>query len=562
MKKNKLLLLTSLLLAFSLVSCNNESKTNSNDSYSTQISSKVSFDIEVSGNGTASLYKDEYFIGDTVVILVTPDRGNYLGRIEVDNEILSMKDGVYKFVAEKNSYLIKVIFAQAETNINDFTFIFNEEDNTASIQKYSTYLQIPNPVVIPETVTYNNKTYVVTSIEKNAFSDIDVRSIKLSKNIVTLSENLFDDVFNLEEIIVDSENPVYSSLNGLLLNKSGDTLIYSPVAYSKDEIVVPEQIIHIGDYAFSNNKKVKSIKLPANLETIGKYAFNFCTSIDSISIPSKVSIINEGLFVHCHELQNIEFLGNVVEIKSYAFQNCNNLIKFTCPSSLKIIDEFAFYDCGLLRDLELNEGLTTISNSAFSRNMSLINLTLPSTVTYIGKYAFSETTALRSIAFNEGLKTIDDMAFSNSTYLVDFEIPSSVENIGINPFFGNAGVKNIKVNQNNQYFTSVDGVLYTKDLKKLISYPFSKQDSNVTLDEGLEVIGTYAFAYNDKIDNLTLPKSLKEFGEAPFVYSQGIKIYYNGTISEYQTIINHDIINADAALFNNYVYCSDGDFAL
>ena len=122
-----------------------------------------------------------------------------------------------------------------------------------------------------------------------------------------------------------------------------------------------------------------------------------------------------------------------------------------------------------------------------------------------------------------GTRIICDNAFTicNVKKII---IPSSVVVIGNNPFaepgWGRCSVKNVEC-YSDQFVVS-DFALYTKDKKKLISY-FGKA-SKVTIPEGVEIIGSNAFAENDDIKDILFPESLLTIENAAFKYCLNLRI--------------------------------------
>lgn len=96
--------------------------------------------------------------------------------------------------------------------------------------------------------------------------------------------------------------------------------------YNINKIIIPDNITHIKNYAFSDCKYLKSIIFGANskFNSIGAYAFQNCTSLDQIEIPQNTRYIMQGAFQGCTNLQKIWLQGNsMYSLSKHIFKNCN-----------------------------------------------------------------------------------------------------------------------------------------------------------------------------------------------------------------------------------------------
>lgn len=115
-----------------------------------------------------------------------------------------------------------------------------------------------------------------------------------------------------------------------LLTEIGDNAFYK--CSSLTQISIPNSVIKIGSYAFSECTSLKDVYLPSNLTLIGYSAFYNCTNLLSISIPSSVKDINQYAFMNCTSLKSL-FLKSSLYIQAYAFKNCSSLRKVTLPAN-------------------------------------------------------------------------------------------------------------------------------------------------------------------------------------------------------------------------------------
>lgn len=120
-------------------------------------------------------------------------------------------------------------------------------------------------------------------------------------------------------------------------------------------------------------------------------------------------------------------------------------------------------------------------------------------------------TGVESVTLPNSLKRIKGSLFYR-TGVSTLHIPKSVEFVYSEPFFKSNTFKGYTVDPDNQYYTAVDGVLFTKDMKTLVSYPECAERDEYVIPEGVETISEGAFAYSAwNLKHVTLPSSMKEF---------------------------------------------------
>lgn len=232
---------------------------------------------------------------------------------------------------------------------------------------------------------------------------------------------------NLSAINVDSKNPYYSSIGGVLFNRPATTLIRCPPAYPNivelSTFKVPgnekyPQITKIDDNAFYRNRLIQNIDFDniPNIHTIGKFAFDACSLTGELELANNIVILDEGCFKDNHELIRVKWYvpetsASLETINNRALFNCYKMQVFpfyNCPN-LTIIDDNAFEACFGLTEIDIGDctSLQTIGISAFhdtSNNPEkhVESIIFPPSIMSIGKSAFENNYDLASIAFREG----------------------------------------------------------------------------------------------------------------------------------------------------------------
>lgn len=118
-----------------------------------------------------------------------------------------------------------------------------------------------------------------------------------------------------------------------------------------------------------DKKHVGDIIIPNDVKHIGPYAFEYCTSLQSVIIPNSVTSIGGGVFYKCTSLTNVRIGDSVTSIDDYAFIGCELLESITIPDGVTIIGSHAFYGCTLLKNVTINsDNINNIEELGISKS--------------------------------------------------------------------------------------------------------------------------------------------------------------------------------------------------
>lgn len=258
----------------------------------------------------------------------------------------------------------------------------------------------------------------VTSIEAHAFDSCSsLTNVAIPNSVTNIGDTAFAACPSLTAITVGALNSVYSSMDGVLFNRSQTTLIQWPGGKS-GSYTIPNRVSSIVDWAFYSSSSLTSVTIGNSVTHIGDHAF-FTSSLTSVTIPDSITNIGDAVFF-----------------------NCPNLTRVTIPNSITSIGGYAFYECTSLPSITIPESVTSIGEQAFFWCSSLTNVTIPNRVTSIGDRAFSfcaRLTAINVDPLNSDYSSVDGVLFNQSlTTLIQYPggktggytVPNGVTNIG------------------------------------------------------------------------------------------------------------------------------------
>lgn len=267
----------------------------------------------------------------------------------------------------------------------------------------------------------------------------------------------------------------------------------------------------IGDGAFKGNYLIESTEIPNGVKTIDDYAFNDCTKFKNITIPESVNTVGEYAFARCNGLEKVTIESGIKGISNQMFKDCSSLKEVILPNSIENIGRKAFSNCSALENLSLPDSVNTIDDNAFYSCSQIKSIS--TLAKKIGNYAFSFCSTLDSLTLSDNLETVGAETFK-STNFEEITIPSSVSYIGEKALETNS-IKKINVDENNQYYTYIDGVLFNKSATKIIDYPNCAEAEFYSIPQNLESIGDYAIICNN-LNSVYVPQSVKNIGNKGF----------------------------------------------
>ncbi len=396
------------------------------------------------------------------------------------------------------------------------------------------------------TLTYIKLNQVNTLERRSIYQLSELKTLTLSSALTTIEEDAISDNTSVIQYIVDN-NPNYIAIEDAIYSADGKTLLYFPagkrgsyVFPSNTEVEtlgrlcfstshlsslkIPKSVKKIDDSAIFNmslletltfeessgletieahgiyhNKSLTQLVLPKTLQEIKYQGIADNIKLKEVIIPNGSELINihQMAFWNDTNLEHVTFEGSckLENIGEQAFYGCNNLENFNMPASVKYIGNLAFGDCSALETVTFpsNAEISTIGNGAFSTS-GIQYINLPPSLREIESEAFRECLALHTVNVSVNANKISPEAFKKCENLTA-----------------------INVTKANQTYSSLDGILLTKNKETLVTFPAGKGYENFTLlPPSLKTIGDYAFYDCKKLKNVVIPNKVTSIGQRAF----------------------------------------------
>ena len=296
---------------------------------------------------------------------------------------------------------------------------------------------LPSDLAIIDKQTFKNVLIIDTLIIKEGCKRINdsafegceyIKKIYLPKSVEHIGANCFYKCDILDSLYYDGSIDDFinkhSILNGGYLfdklflknHENGYELV--------ENVVIPDNVISIPDYAFCGCTGIKNIVLHDKITSIGKYAFYKCKSLENIDFPSSISDIGESAFMQCESIKQVTIPELVNRIHRFAFAECLSIEEVNFHNGIKYIEDYAFGNCHSLKVLDLPDNLLSIGNMCFT-GIGIDSLIIPEGVEIIEEDSFTLTEI--KYLFISGCKIINKNAFKMNYQLETVILPESIE---------------------------------------------------------------------------------------------------------------------------------------
>ena len=397
-------------------------------------------------------------------------------------------------------------------------------------------------IAIPKTIDG----YSVTAIADKAFAEKSaITFIQIPETVQIIGTRAFYKCTGITEITIPES--VWNIGTQIFQGCSNLTTVYYNSAYGSSEnpflcVAAIKTVVfggsNVPSYIAQNATNLTTVTILEGVTNIGYYAFYGCTGLTSIVLPDTVK-----------------------RIDSDAFHDCTSLAEVVLSDTLEYLGDGVFYNCSALESITLPESLTSMASGVFSGCSSLTSIVIPEGVARIDHSTFANCTSLVSVMIPDSVMTIGSYAFENCTSLKTITIPDSVTNIEENVFQGCTSLESIIVDEDNGYYSSIDGVLYNKEGTQIILVP-QKISGHVSLSNTLTSIDNSAFYDRDALTSITIPEGIITIGNTAFASCDGLTsvVIPNSVTTIESSAFEHCINLKTVTLGNNLLAIGEWTF--
>lgn len=472
----------------------------------------------------------------------------------------------------------------------------------------------------------------VTAIAKNAFSYCKLQKLVMSDNVKTIGDYAFSSCTNLEEIVfskslttigngafsycikleevtfpaslttigekifncydqydylseiygsikainVDSNNPNFSSVDGVLFNKNKTEIVLYPQGKTNSTYTIPSTVKTVGKQAFFRAYYLEKVTLPYSVNTIKEYAFDECKYLEEMFIPGSVATIGDWAFYGCSRLADVTIENGVKTIGEGAFRSLGFMYDIIVPESVTSVADNAFYDttticcydntyiASYVKEKDRNhfiidetEGETVSRNLGdyrwtLNKTTGLLEFTGSGTIDDclwheykcwikaikingnfdgIREYAFGKHSKVKSVIFTGSVPAISEGLFADCISLKEIVLPEGVKRIENNAF-GTSGLRSITIPASLEYvaydaFDSCEMLksVHIKDLAAYCALDFGyRVGENPFFVANYDYFNPTTLYYNNEpIVDLVIPEGVEKIGRCTFAFYQALR---------------------------------------
>ena len=379
-------------------------------------------------------------------------------------------------------------------------------------------------------------------------------SVTIPSSVTTIEEYAFADIYPLTSVHIEDIAAWCKIKFG---NESSNPLLHAKNLYLNGEklteLVIPNSVTSIGDYAFYAHSGLTSVEIPNSVTSIGERAFASCSGLTSVIIEDLAawckikfedSFANplyyaKSLYLKDEKVTELIIPEGVTSIGEYAFRGCSGLTSVEIPNSVTSIGYQAFEDCSGLTSVEIPNSVTSIESYAFTGCSGLTSVEIPNSVTSIGYEAFYGCSGLTSVEIPNSVNSIGFQAFADCSGLTSVVIGNGVTSFGDQAFYGCSGLTSVVIGNGVTSFGSS-------------AFNGCSSLTSVVIPNSVTSIGKYAFHGCSSLTSVEIPNSVTSIGWEAFSGCSGLtSVEIGNSVSSIESFAFYGCDNLKSITFLN-----------
>jgi hypothetical protein len=367
--------------------------------------------------------------------------------VTIPNSVTNIGD----FAFENCHSLTNMIIPNSVINAGNYTFYNCDDLTSVTLPTNITYIGEAMFEVCDRLTSINIPAGVIGIGYYAFFGCMSLTNVAIPASTTSIQPWAFAICNDLTRFTVATNNAYFSSVNGVLFDKSQTTLIQAPPKGITGSYLVPNGVTSIGDFAFVSCVNLTNVTIPDSVTSIGYASFEACYSLTGVTLGNNVATIGDTAFCSCYALTSITIPNSVTSIGNSSFYGCFSLTNVTIgtsppaiassnglgaktqpsdqsPSQISIGTD-AFGDCTSLKTITINaqnSAYSSVSGVLFDKNQDTLlqcpggmagTYSIPATATSIADYAFDGCISLTSITVPNSVTNIGNGAFANCSSL-------------------------------------------------------------------------------------------------------------------------------------------------
>ena len=233
----------------------------------------------------------------------------------------------------------------------------------------------------------------LTTIGERAFESCSkLTTVNIPASVQSIGRALFRGCLQLPSIAVESSNPYFASIDGVLMDKSSTTIYCYPSGKTGEVYKVPSSVTTISDYAFFFARNLHQLVLPQNLTSIGVSAISNCTALETLVLPHSLEQIGKNAFTSCLNLVSVTSYSSIPpSLLNQAFSvSAYNLPLYVPKNAISSYQGEEYWQ-DFKTILPIPELIYTENTDAYAGALGGVTITIDNLPESVAKYQFQMT---------------------------------------------------------------------------------------------------------------------------------------------------------------------------